>query len=826
MGTLLQDIRHGLRVLRKSPGFTAVAVLSLALGIGANTTIFTAVNAVLLNPLPVKDASRLVEVDTIDSKTQVTAANFNKLGLSYLNYKDYREQNDVFSGILNAVVPTALTLSNPTGEPRQVTGLLVSANYFDVLGVPPALGRTFLPDEDQKPGGNSVVVLCYSLWAQKFGADPGIVGQTITLNGVGYTVIGVAAREFKGTFGIGQPDLMWIPNSMHDQALTGVLQSFFETRRALITTSIARLKPGVSIGQADAAMKTIAQRLEREYPTDNSGRSVTLTPLAETAGGANQHAQLVRVGSLMMGVVGLVLLIACANLANLLLAQAAKREKEMSIRAALGASSSRLMRQMLTESLLLSLSGGAVGLLLAVWGRALLWAFRPPFLPEGSINMALDVHVLGFTLGLSLLTGLLFGLVPAIKVSRPDLNEALKVGGRGGTLGWSRNRFRSLLVITEIALALVALVGAGLFVRSMQNAQKVDPGFESKHLFVFGFDLGSQHYLPEHGQQYYRDAIERARGVPGVEGVAVASNFPLGGGFMRTVFREGEQAIPGKRGTLVVNDLVSPSYFQTLRIPLVRGREFNDLDTESTTQVAIVSEAMAKHFWPNEDAIGKRFIFFRDTFPREIVGVVRDATTFQIGEDPQPLIYLPLRQNYSPAATLQVRTSGDPRNVLATVRGQVQDLDRNLAITNANTIGELLDQGLWAPRMGAVLLSLFGLLALVLAAGGIYGVMSYSVSQRTQEVGIRMALGAQPRHVMRLIIGEGLRIALIGLLAGLVAAAVLTRLLASLLFGVGASDPLTFAGVTLLLGAVAILACYIPARRAMAIDPIVALRYE
>ncbi len=824
METLWQDLRYALRMLRKNRGFSAVAVLSLALGIGANTTIFTVVNAVLLNPLPVKDISLLVDISTLDKKTTIAFANAQKLTVSYQNCKDYRDQNDVLSG-MSCFAVGQLTLSG-RGEPQQFTALLASANYFDVLGVKPVVGRTFFPDEDQKPGGNTVAVLSYSLWARQFGSDPHIIGQTITLNAVGYTVVGVAPRNFKGTFAFAPSELIWIPISMNQQALSGPLKEFFNDRRALFVFALGRLKPAVAREQAQASLQTIAARLEQEYPKDNQGRSIVLSPLADAVVGVNQHSQFALAGGMLMSIVGLVLLIACVNLANLLLAQAAKREKEMSIRAALGASPRRLMRQLLTESMLLSLMGGALGLLLAYWSRDVLWSFRPAFLTQSSIDLALDGRVLGFTVGISLLTGLLFGLVPAVKVARPDLIETLKVGGRGGTLGWSHNRLRSLLVVAEIALALVALIGAGLFVRSMEFAQKLDAGFESKNLFVFNFDLASQQYTPEHGQQFYRDAIERAAAVPGVQMATIAANPPLGGGFGRTVFREGEQQMPGKHGSLVTTDPVAPNYFQTLRIPLLRGREFTDSDREQTTPAAIINEAMAKHFWPNEEALGKRFTFFGEDQLREIVGVVHDSTILQVGEDPTPVVYLPLQQNFSPFATMQVRTTDNPAAVMGTVRSQVQSIDRNLALTNLQTIGEIMNDGLWAARMGAALLALFALLALVLAAIGIYGVMGYSVSQRTQEVGIRMALGAQPRDVFKLVIGQGMLLAGLGMGLGLAAALALTRVLASLLFGVSARDPLTFAGVTLLLGAVALLACYLPARRATKIDPLVALRYE
>ncbi|MFY9532027.1 MAG: ABC transporter permease [Candidatus Acidiferrales bacterium] len=824
METLLQDIRYGVRMLLKNRGFSIVAVLSLALGIGANTTIFTVVNAILLNPLPVRDISRLVELDTVDTKTMVTQARVTKLGMSFGNFQDYQRQNLVFTG-LAAMVPGVLTWSGGV-EPKQIQSQLVSANYFDILGVTPATGRFFLPDEDTKPSGNNVAVLSYSLWANKFGSDSGLVGKTLTLNATPYTVIGVAPRGFKGTFSFASADQIWIPASMYTQALAGFERDNFNDRRFLNAVLVGRLKPGVGLSQSEASLKTIAAHLESEYPKDNAGRSVALTPLTEATVDPNNHSQIALAGGLIMGVVGLVLLIACVNLANLLLAQAARREKEMGVRAALGASRSRLLRQLLTESILLSLLGGAAGLLVAYWGRTLLWSFRPPFIEQNDIDLALDSHVLLFTLGIALLTGLLFGVAPAVKASDPDLIETLKVGGRGGTMGWTRNRLRSLLVVSEIALALIALVGAGLFIRSMENAQSIDPGFESKNLFVMGFDLGALHYDEGRGQQFFRDAIERAAHSPGVQAATIASNPVLGGGLLRTVFPEGQDEASGYRGTLTLLDNVSPSYFNTLRIPLKQGRAFNDFDRQNTTPVAIANEAMARQFWPNEDPIGKRFHFFGDSTLHEIVGLVGNTVINRIGEDPQPVAYLPVTQDYPPAATLQVRTTANPEAVLSTVRSQVQSIDRNLALTNVQTIGEVMSQGLWAPRMGAALLTLFGGLALILAAVGVYGVLSYSVNQQTHEIGIRMALGAQQGHVLRLVVGQGLRLALAGLALGLITAFALMRVLSSLLFGVSAHDPVTFAGVALVLAGVAMLACFIPARRATKVDPIVALRYE
>ena len=825
METLWQDIRYTVRMLIKNPGFSAIAILSLALGIGANTTIFTVVNAILLHPLPVKDISRLVEVDTIDTKTRVTTANTTKLGMSYRNCQDYGRQNQVFSGLSCIAGPLPLTWSGGP-EPKQVLGQMVTANYFEVLGLTPVRGRFFLPDEDTKPGGNNVAVLSYSMWVNKFGSDPNIVGKVLTLNATPYTVIGVGPRGFKGAFIFGNAEEVWIPVSMYSQVLAGFFKDNFNDRRFLDTGVIARLKDGVSLSGAEASLKTIASQLEKAFPKDNASRSVALTPLADAAVGVNNRSQLVLAGGLMMGIVGLVLLIACVNVANLLLAQAARREKEMGLRAALGASRRRVTQQLLTESLVLAVLSGIVGIAIAYGGRAVLWSFRPPFILDGDLDIAFDSHVLYFTFGVAMLTAILTGLAPAIKVARPNLIEVLKVGGRGGSVSWARNRFRSLLVVTEIALALVALVGAGLFVRSMQNAQRVDPGFESRNLFVFAFDLGALHYDEAHAQQYFRAAIERAEASPGVASATIASNFPLGGGFARTVFPEGEDEASGYRGTLTQLNDIAPNFFKTLHIPLVSGREFTDADRKDTTQVVIVSEAMAKQFWPNQNAVGKRFHFFGDPQLREVVGVARNTVVNAIGEEPQPLAYLPLTQDFSPAVAMQVRTTGQPQPVIATVRSHVQSLDTNLALTNWNTIGELLDQGLWAPRMGAALLAVFGGVALILAVVGVYGVLSFSVNQQTREIGIRMAMGAQTGSVLGLIVKQGMRLAMVGLVLGLVFAFAAMRLLSSLLFGVSAHDPIIFGSVTLILATAAILACYIPARRAAHVDPLVALRYE
>jgi predicted permease len=812
-------------MLKKSPGFTFVAVLSLALGIGANTAIFTIINAVFLHPLPVEEPSRLAEMFTRDTLTVDTNVNFQLTPTSLPNYEDYRDQNNVFSGLAVVTFPIPLNWGGQA-EPQQLNAMLVSSNFFDVLGVKPYRGRTFIADGDKKVGGNPEVVLSYSLWARRFGSNENFVGQTISLNGTSYTVVGIAPPNFKGIVSLGRPDVMWIPVTMRDYVLTGQLKDLENNRRFRWTSIVGRLKPQVGIAEARAAMKTVASGLEKEYPRENKGRTVELYSLNESALGINQRKQFSLAGGVLMGVVGLVLLIACVNLANLLLAQAAKREKELSIRAAMGAGRLRLVRQLLTESTVLSLLGGLAGLLVAYWGRSVLWSFRPPFLVDGSIDLSFDARVMGFTVLISVLTGLIFGIIPAIKASGTDVNEVLKTGGRGGALGWTHNRLRGLLVISEMALALVALVGSGLFLRSMQNAQQFNPGFESQNLFQMLFDLGALRYNEDHGQQFFRDVIERAKTVPGVVNASVSANGVFGGGISATVFREGEQTDPNNRGTLVNLDEVTPGHFDTMRIPLLGGRDFTDYDRENTTPVTVINQAMANLLWPGQEALGKRFAIVQEPNLLQVIGVVGTTVVGQIGEDPQPIAYFPMRQKYSPFAALVVRTTGNPEALLGAVRTQVQQIDKNLAFTNAQTVQQILGQGLWPARMGAALLGLFGALALILASIGIYGVLAYSVAQRTGEIGLRMALGAQPRQVLGLVLRQGMLLALIGAGVGILVALPVARMAAGLLYGVSATDPLTYAGITLLLMGVAVLACYLPARRATCIDPLVALRVD
>ena len=824
MGSVWRDLKYALRTLTRSAGFTAVAILSLSLGIGANTAIFTLTNAVFLNPLPVEDAARVIEVFTVDHATRTTAANLVRTPMSFLNYKDFRDQNNVFSG-LAAYVPTGVTLTG-RGEPKPQGAMLTSANYFDILGVKPVLGRTFLPDEDRSDGGNTVAVLSYDMWVRLFGADPAAIGKTVELNSVPYTIVGVAPPNFKGTQTVGSPNLAWIPISMHAQALPGPLEQVFNERRMRMISVFGRLKPGVGQSQALAGLQAIASGLEREYPQANRGRSVELSSLAEAALGFLPRDQMVQAGIALSAVVGLVLLIACANLANLLLARSAKRMREMGIRTALGAARGRLVRQLLTESVLVSIGGGAGGLLLGTLGSQLLWSFRPAFLEANTLSVKMDWRVFGFTAAVTLVTGVLFGLVPALRTSVGNLSQTLKSGGRGGTEAFGPRRLRSVLVVGEITLALVALAGAGLLVRSMDRVERINPGFETRNLFVFDFDIGAQHYSPERGRQFLRTALAKAAGTPGVHSVALTANRPVGGGLLGTIVAESREADPNDRGTLTLLNTVSPEYFETMRIPLISGRLFTDFDRGGSRPVAVITEAMARNFWPGQNAVGKRFRLVVEKNYWEVVGVVANSVALAIGEQPQPIAYRPLDQSYQSAISLVVRTNGNPAPVLPAVLRQVQSLNSNMALTDPATIQDLIAQGLWAPRMAAALFGIFGVLGMALAAVGIYGVMAYMVAQRTSEIGLRMALGARPGDVLRLVVGQGMRLAIAGIAMGIVCGLAVTRLMGNLLFDVPTYDPLTFGGVSLLVAGVAFIAGYLPARRAARTDPVLALRQE
>ena len=824
MESVWRDLKYGFRTLVRTPGFTIVAVLSLALGIGANTAIFTLTNAVFLNPLPVKDPAHVLELFTVDHATKNVVANLTRTPMSFLNYKDFRDQNNVFTG-LAAYFPTGITLTG-RGDPKPETAMLVSANYFDLLGVKAALGRTFSRDEDQQEGGNPVTVLTWQMWQRLFGGEAGAIGRTVEFNALPYTVIGVMPPAFKGTLTVINPDLAFVPMSMHAEALPGPLEAVFNERRMRMISVFGRLKPGVSEAQAHSALQTIAAQLEREYPAANGGRGVEVDTLANAALGFLPRNQLVLVGLALSAVVALVLMIACVNLANLLLTRSAHRAREMGIRTALGAERGRLVRQLLTESLLLSLTGGLTGLAIGSMGSQLVWSFRPVFLQADSLRIQTDWRVFAFTTAVTLLTGILFGVVPAVRTSIGDLGEVLKSGGgRGGTEVFTRSRLRSGLVVGQVALAMVALAGAGLFIRSMDHAEKTNPGFEAHNLFTFNFDLGSQRFAPDRGREFLRSMLARATNVPGIHSAALTASRPFaGGGLLGTLLKEGED--DPNRGLLALINEVSPGYFDTMRIPIIAGRGLTVFDRQGSAPVAVVSQALAQHFWPGENAIGKRFRLRIEANYIQVIGVSANSVVLAIGERPQPVAYLSVDQRYQSAMALVVRTDGKPTTVMPGVLKHVQSLNSNMALTNPRTIQEDIAAGLWAPRMGAALFGIFGLLAMALASVGIYGVMAYNVAQRTNEIGIRMAMGARPGDVRSLVVGHGMRLAAAGIAVGLVCGLVVTRLLETLLFNVQAYDPLTYASVSALIAAVAFVAGWLPARRAAGIDPVMALRVE
>jgi predicted permease len=821
VNNLLQDIRFALRGLRKSPGFAAVAIFTLALGIGANTAIFTVVNAVFFHPIPVKHPDRLVQLFTTDQRKSF---GFSTFPFSFPNAQDVQARAQSLSGVsISFFAPVSMTIN---GVPDQYFAELSSGNYFDVLGVHAALGRTFLPHEDAQPGAGPVIVLSHGLWERKFGGDASVIGRSILLDGQGFTIIGVAPRGFRGTNAIGGPD-MWVPMSMHDLLVTGLSKQFFNERRFLGFNVVARLKDGAPLEQARAEMQAMASDLEHDFPLANKGRSFRVIPLLESMLNPNQRGLFQRAGAVLMVVVGIVLAVACFNIANLLLARAAGRKREISIRLAVGASRRRIVSQLLTEAMVLAVSGGALGLGLAVLGRNLMWSFRPPQTQATDLDLSLDLRVLLFTALVAFGTGILFGLIPALQSSRPDLVSELKERS-GGELHSGRGlKLRDILVAVQVAICVVALVGAAFFLISLRNAEKMDAGFDTQNLAMLSFDLGSLNYDAARIKEFQRRVMETAQSTPGLKAATLSSVVPLfNGGFGRTLFRDGEDSTNGQNGQVTQIGAVDESYLSTMAIPLVRGRGFDSSVREDSPRVAIINETAARRIWPDQDPIGKRFKFFKDTEWTQVIGVVRDSKYNSLGEDPTPYTYVPLIQNSSPAVTLFFRASGDPNTVLSTVRSEVQALDRNLPLTNVWPIGEVISQALWASKFGASLLGIFAAIALLLCAVGIYGVVAYSVGQRLREFGIRLALGARPASVLMMVVKQSAVTLGIGLAVGIISAFALARMVVNLLYGVSAAEPLAFILTALILAFVGLLASYLPARKAARVDPMVALHYE
>ncbi len=822
MENLWQDIKYGSRMLLHNPGFTLVAALSLALGIGANTTIFSLVNALLLRALPVEDPGELVWVYTSDFSGPPYGTS------SYPDFLDFRGKGEAFSGVL-ASSSQPLSMSSD-GVTERVLGEIVTGNYFTLLGVKPALGRTFLPEEDQSPGKYPVAIVSHGMWQRRFGSDPGLLGRTIALNGHLFTVVGIARERFTGVTPLLPTDI-WVPMMMQQQLSGG--RDRLSQRGSRWLTVLGRLKPGVPLRQAQASFQVLASQLKETYPQNwidvkQQGRRLTLVPESETRVPPPLRGAILGFMSLLMGVVGLVLLIACANIANLLLARATRRRKEIAIRLSLGAAQSRLLRQLLTESILLSVLGGALGLVLAFWTTGLLLAFKPPIPLPIALDFSVDARVLVFTLLLSILTGIFFGLAPALHAARPDLVPALKDESGAAAGGFSKSRLRSAFVVAQVALSLLLLIAAGLFLRSLRNAHAIDPGFDPSNVLLMSVDLRLQGYSQTGAKEFCNRLLERVRSLPGVASASLAASTPLSlVGSRRGTFVEGYNRRPGEDMEFHYN-VVAPEYFQTMRIKIVRGRPFTPQDTESAPGVVIVNETFARRFWSGQDSLGKRFSI---SGPQgrllEVVGIASDGKYNTLGEDPTPFFYLPAEQNFqSSAMTLLVRTATDPEGLLAPVRAEFRTLDKNLPVTEVKTLVEHMGLSLFPARAAATLLGIFGAVALLLAAVGIYGVMSFAVSQRTHEIGIRIALGARPGDVLKLVVRQGMALTTLGLMLGLIAAYALTRLLASLLYGISVTDPVTFSMISLLLALVAFLASYIPARRATRIDPLVALRYE
>jgi predicted permease len=813
---LWQDIRYGSRMLLKSPGFTLVVVLTLALGIGANTAIFSVVNFVLLRPLTYSNPDQLVMIWERNLKK-----GWNESPTSFGNFVDFRDS----AKSLDVAAFTDTNFNLTGGEtPERIPGLRVSAQLFSILGVNPMRGRVFLPHED-KPGSGRVLILSYELWQRSFGGNPNLVNQTVQLDGQNYTVVGVMPPDFKfppsfsATVGSSEETVnnadLWVPLTTDDVPLVRDIRNL---------KMIARLKPGVTAPQAQAEINAIASQLEKGYPDVNAGLESHVISLHEQVTGDIRLALLI-----LLSAVNLVLLIACANVANLLLAKATSRQKEIAIRTALGATSPRLLRQLLTESVLLGVMGGLLGLLFAIIGAKTLVAFVSTNLPRLK-DLGFDSKVLLFTLAISLLTSLVFGLAPALDAAKVNLNEALKEGGRSSGSS-SRNRLRGLLVIAEIALAVVLVVASGLMFRSFMRLQSVSPGFNPQNLITLEIELPEARYHADQQQRAFQaQLVQRIEAIPGVQYAGTVDNLPFSGNAFNSSFMIEGQPIPAAPDRpRAFYRVISPKYFLTMGIPFHRGSGFTDRDSADVPGVAIINDAAARKYWPGEDPIGKRIKRGRPESKNPwltIVGIAGSASQLSLREDTQPEIYVPYLQNSSRTFTLVARTASDPRTLAGKLRQEVWATDKDLPVSSMKLMEELISKSVAQPRFYVMLLSIFAALALILAAVGVYGVMAYSVTLRTRDMGIRMALGARPRDIFKQVLGQALLLTLIGLAIGLVLGVVSTRVMSSLLYEVSPVDPLTLGATSLLLLAVALLASYIPARRATKVDPTVALRYE
>ncbi len=821
MNHLLKDIRYAIRMLAKTPGLSLVAIITLGLGIGANTAIFSGVNAFIFRPLPVPRPDELVRAAELTEDRGVADE------LSYPDFVDYKNQSTSFVGLAaEDMLQVAIDADNKSDV---IWGQVVSGNYFDILEVKPIIGRAFLPEEDTAPGGNPVVVMSHSLWQRRFASDPNIVGKTMRMNNRQYQVIGVAPEFFKGTkFGLALD--FWAPMSMSEELrrTPGLLAE----RDSHWMNVIGRLKPGVSLDQASAEMNAIATRLNQAYP-DNRAEKTQAKVMTEIDGRWNEAGVVIKsAGAVAMAIVGVVLLIACANVANLLLARAAVRRKEIGIRLALGASRARLIRQLLTESILLSMIGGGLGLLLAYWMTHLMESFIPVLqytvVPD---FFALDTQALMFTAIVSVVTGIIFGLAPAWNSSNPALVPVLKgeteIVQKGKT---RRITLRNSLVVAQVALSLVVLVCAGLFIKSFRKAQQMDPGFDTRtNALLLTLNPQLVGYDDERSRNFYQQVVERISAIPGIQAAGVTRLLPLSDSSNSSgpVLREDETLPRGSSGRNVMTNIVSPGYFNAIGISFVEGRNFDERDKQNTQRVTVINQRLAQMLWPGESAVGKRMRIGSESRDfLEVIGVVKTGKYQSLAEDPKPYFYSSMMQRRPGSMIVVVKTNSDPRSFVGSVRNEIQRLDRSVPISSVKTMPEHMTWPLWGPNMAATLSLAFGLVALLLSSVGLYSVMAYVVSQRTREVGIRMALGANHQDVLRMITSQGMRLAAIGAVIGLLLSAALVKLMSALLIGVSGHDVTTFVIVSLLLSGVAFVACYLPARRATKINPLIALRYE
>jgi predicted permease len=817
---MFKDIQYGVRMLLKNPGVTLVAVITLALGIGANTAIFSGVNAFLMRPLPVTRPNEVIRLMEVAGDGEVSDE------FSYPDFLDYRAQSSSFAGLAaEDMAPAAIDTENQNDV---IWGQVVSANYFDVVQIQPLLGRTFAPDEDKTAGGSPVLVVSHSLWQRRFGGDPNIVGRKVRLNNRQYEVIGVAPDGFTGTkFALALD--FWTPISMAEELRRA--PKLLEDRGSHWMNVIGRIKSGVSFDQASAENSAIAKRINEAYPNNRSSDTQARV-MTELDGRFEDMGSVFRSGgAIAMAIVGLILLIACANVANLMLARAAARRKEIGIRLALGANRVRLIRQLLTESLLLSVLGGGLGLLLAFWVTDLMEGFVPVL--EYTILrdfFALDSRALIFTAVVSLSTGLIFGLAPAWHSSNPEVVPVLKGLPETQRRGrFSRFSLRNSLVVAQVALSLVVLVCGALFIKSFRQAQTMDPGFNNPNGLIVTLSPQLVGYDNERARNFYRQLVERTSSLPGVEAAGMTRLMPLGDSSNSNgpVLKEGETLPRGSSGRTIMTNVIGPGFLKAMQIPFVEGRDFDERDTPKTQGVVIVNQRMAETLWPGESAVGKRiFVGTESREPLEVIGVVKTGKYRSLAEEPRSFFYYSMTQFRPGTMSLVVRGNVDPRGLVGSIRNEVQTLDRSVPISAVKTMSEHLTYALWAPNMAASFSLAFGVLAILLSAVGLYSVMAYVVSQRTREVGIRMALGADRMHVLKMITKQGMWLAGVGVAIGVLLSLALVRVLSSVLIGVTGYDVGIFVIVPLLLGAVAFIACYLPARRATKVDPLVALRYE